>query len=65
MDHEYIPGTCELLFKYKYAHLNSVDFRLKVVLVQHILLCVSGCVGCVGAPLGSLLVLGASAMRLQ
>lgn len=26
----YIPNTCEEVLKWKYAHLNSVDFRLRL-----------------------------------
>ena len=27
----YIPNTCEEVLKWKYAHLNSVDFRLRLL----------------------------------
>jgi len=27
---QYIPNTCEEVLKWKYAHLNSVDFRLRL-----------------------------------
>ena len=28
---QYIPNTCEEVLKWKYAHLNSVDFRLRLL----------------------------------
>ena len=28
---QYIPNTCEEVLKWKYAHLNSVDFRLRTL----------------------------------
>ena len=29
-EEQYIPGTCEQLLKWKFAHLNSVDFLLRI-----------------------------------
>ncbi|PNW80070.1 hypothetical protein CHLRE_08g376700v5 [Chlamydomonas reinhardtii] len=32
-EHQYVPGTCELLYKWKFAHMNSVDFKLRCATV--------------------------------
>jgi mRNA-capping enzyme len=34
----YVPRTHEGLLKWKYAHMNSVDFVLKVLLIYQLLL---------------------------